>query len=88
MTKNNDIDSINHHLQVEDIARRLVERFNAPGSREFYLKVAYRLPEARIENLVTTALEKGDDPGKLFNFLARKEMMAPSKELGSVGSSG
>lgn len=61
-------------LEAEDTARYLVGKFKSPGSWEFYCKVAYRLPRPTIDRLVVTAKEKGNNPGALFNFLARKEM--------------
>lgn len=63
-------------IQVDSIADRLVEQFGTgeKDSREFYCKVAYYIPQTRIDYLVTQAIEKGRNPGALFNYLARKEM--------------
>lgn len=61
-------------LEAEDTARYLVEQFKSQDSWEFYCKVAYRLPRTTIDRLVATAKEKGNNPGALFNFLARKEV--------------
>jgi rubrerythrin len=61
--------------QAEDLARYIMQKLGASGdSWEFYCKVAYHLPQPTIDRLVTTALEKGREPAKLFNYLARKEM--------------
>lgn len=66
----NDIDA----SKVDYIADRLVDKFHSPDSREFYCLVAWKLPQATIDRLVVTATEKGKNPGKLFNYLARKEI--------------
>lgn len=61
-------------IQVESIAKHLCDIFSSIESEKFYCKVAYYIPRARIDYLVTQALEKGDTPGALFNYLVRKEL--------------
>lgn len=52
-------------------------------SLPFYLKCAWRLPKARIDWMVGTAVEMGRNPGAYFNHLATKELQnkkAPAAE--------
>jgi len=58
---------------VQAMADELVEMFNSPTYRPFYLKVAWRLPEPIIRRLIVEAYES-DTPARLFNFLAKGEM--------------
>jgi hypothetical protein len=61
---------------AESIARKLVAKFDAPGSFSFYCKVAYSLPENRIWNNYeqATTSKKVKNPAGLFNWLCRKDM--------------
>lgn len=63
-----------HPLKVEDIAQRLVDVFKSEKSWKFYCLVANNLDQSTIDRLTTQATEKGNCPGALFNYLARKEM--------------
>lgn len=58
---------------VELIALKLVDNFHSQQSYEFYCKVAYKLPEHIIWSNYEQA-QKGRTPGKLFNWLCRRDM--------------
>ena len=60
-------------IQVENIANRLVDKFNNQNGYNFYCKVGYALTERTVWNLCESA-ERGRDPGKLFTWLANREM--------------
>ena len=56
----------------ENIADRLVLKFNNPGYKEFYCRVAWRLSEQTIWNYVEESFNKGRNPAKYFSFLCKK----------------
>jgi hypothetical protein len=60
---------------VRIIARKLEEELNDPGGRDFFLKCAWRLPEATIYNNLEAA-KKGRDPKKLFTWLCNRNLKA------------
>lgn len=60
--------------KVDLIAHRLVEKFHASGSWEFYCFVAWNLSEHAIDQLIETSWKYGLNKGALFNYLARKEL--------------
>lgn len=60
--------------EADRIADVLVAAFGSAGSREFYCKVAYSLTWPTIEELIQKAQTKGNNPGALFNFLARQKI--------------
>lgn len=70
---NNDIDNVAKSKQVDLIAEKLVLALNNPNGREYYCKVAWRLPEAVIWNNLEQSA-KGREPAKLFTWLCQKEM--------------
>ena len=50
---------INHKVQwVRNTANKLVEVFNSPQSRNYFMKVAWHLPEAQIWDVTEIALKK------------------------------
>lgn len=50
---------INHKVQsVRNTADKLVEVFNSPQSRKYFMKVAWHLSEAQIWDVVEIALKK------------------------------
>jgi len=60
--------------QTNNIAEKLVSAFNSPQYRNFFLKTAWRLSEARIFELVDIAKEKATDNARsYFIALVRKE---------------
>lgn len=65
---------MNNDNRIELVANHLVEKLHSPQSWEFYCKVAYALDQPTINRLLATAIEKGRNPGGLFNYLSRKEM--------------
>ena len=65
---------INDAGKVEKMASWLVQQFNSPESYEFYLKVGWHMAPSRILKTVEHALKKGNNPGGLFNYIARREM--------------
>lgn len=69
---NNVIDS----GKVDYIADTLVEKLGSPLSRPWYCKAAYALDgdTDTIFRLMTQALEKGRNPGALFNHLIQQEI--------------
>lgn len=70
----NDID-VQKTLRVDRIAQKLEHLFNAPGSRDFYCKVALSLNEGKIDKLLKVVEQrKPNNPGAYFNVLARKEI--------------
>lgn len=75
LSLNNDNDA----YKGERISSLLVDRFGSEDSRAFYVLVADKLPEGVIMNLVATAEERGREPAKLFNYLARKKMQYATK---------
>jgi len=62
--------------EADRIAGWVEEKLGSPDSHAYYCTVAYRLPEAIIGRLVATAIEKGENPGALFHYLAEKEIKA------------
>ena len=71
--KTNIVNDIDRATRAERIAGELVQKFGKDDSRQFYLKVAYKLSESKIWSNYEKAL-KGRNPGGLFNFLCRKDM--------------
>lgn len=70
----NDID-VQKTLRVDRIATKLEQHFNAPSSRDFYCKVALKLNEGKIDQLLKVVKQRNPrNPGGYFNVLARKEM--------------
>jgi len=59
---------------AEGRADYLVFKLQAPGSRKYFLKVSYKLPDGTVDRLIATAIEKGRSPLKLFIHLAEREM--------------
>jgi|GEM_PF-743064 hypothetical protein len=57
--------------RAESIAFQLCEKFNNREYFSFYCKVALKLPEYRIWQLVEESY-RGQQPGKLFSFLCKK----------------
>jgi len=71
-TKNNNVTMNNvDHLKVDYIANKLVELFSNPVAKNFYCKVAYKLPEGTIWDLVEQS-KTGDYPVKLFTWLCKQ----------------
>lgn len=72
---NDNVDKYVIARNAERIADRLMEKLNAPDKwRDFYLKVAYKLPEARIwNNYEKTMGKKVTDPARLFTWLCKKD---------------
>lgn len=60
--------------QKQQIAVRLADRFNAHHSLNFFLKVAWKLPENRIEQMAVAATELGRNPLYYFISCAKKEL--------------
>jgi hypothetical protein len=60
-------------VKTEIIADSLVEKFNEPQSRKFFLKVAWRLDKNLINRLSGLALEVGKNPGAYFVTCCKKE---------------
>lgn len=75
---NDNVDKYETARKVEVIADRLLERFGLPEkSRGFMLKVAYRLPEARIwqhyEHVTSKSTKPITNPVGLFIWLCKKD---------------
>jgi hypothetical protein len=71
--KNND--NVYQRNNKDFIADKLVEALNNPEAREYYCKVAWRLPEATIWNCLETAV-RGNHPAKYFSWLTKQQMEA------------
>lgn len=56
---------------TEAIAYQLADKFNNHKYLSFYYKVAAKLPEHRIWQLVEEA-QRGQQPARLFTFLCKK----------------
>ncbi len=71
---NNDNVRYSKAKRVEMIADRLVEKLGNSEFRPFYCKVAYKLNEARIWELLesATTIKKGN-PAKLFSWLCKRD---------------
>lgn len=54
-------------------AQTLAERLDDPGSLNFFLKVAWHLPESVIEANLEQAL-KGNEPRKYFTWLCKRSL--------------
>lgn len=63
--------------KIDYIADQLVEKLGNQQYRGFYCKVALKLSESRIWNNYETAKKaaeaKGQQPGKLFTYLCKKD---------------
>jgi hypothetical protein len=60
--------------QTNVIAEKLVDTFGSPSYRNFFLKAAWRLPEAKIFELVEIAKAKATDNARsYFIALVRNE---------------
>lgn len=70
---NDNVNDIDKAKMVEMIAHDLADKFHAQDSFPFYCKVAYSLPEHTIWSNYEQSL-KGRSPGKLFNWLCRRDM--------------
>jgi hypothetical protein len=58
---------------TESIANYLVDKFNAPTHYKFFLKVAWRLDERRIHEMVEAAFDKGTNPRAYFIKAVKNE---------------
>lgn len=65
--------------KVELIAQQLVDKFGSDKWREFYLKVAYKLPENIIWSNYELAIRSKKSPGGLFHHLCNRSMYERSK---------
>lgn len=68
---NNDIDNVDKSKCVDLIADKLVSLLNNPGSRIYYCKVAWSLPESVIWNNLEQA-QAGKSPSRLFTWLCQR----------------
>lgn len=57
--------------RAESIAFQLADKFNNHKFFPFYYKVAIKLPEYRIWQLVEEA-QRGQQPARLFSFLCKR----------------
>lgn len=57
--------------RAESIAYQLCDKFNNHDYFSFYCKVALKLPEYRVWQLVEEA-QRGQQPARLFSFLCKK----------------
>lgn len=71
MEGNETMDKWQKARRTEAIAYQLADKFNNHGYIAFYYKVADKLPEHRIWQLVEEA-QRGNSPAKLFSFLCKK----------------
>jgi len=53
-------------------AEYIMKKLGVNTYREFYCKVAWKLPEATINNNLEQALNKGNDPARYFTWLCKK----------------
>jgi hypothetical protein len=65
------IDKWQKTRRAESIAFQLCDKFNNHDYFSFYCKVALKLPEYRIWQLVEEA-QRGHQPARLFSFLCKK----------------
>jgi hypothetical protein len=59
--------------QVHAIAQKLADRFNDYGSYNYFLKVAWKIPEHDIMINLEASM-KGRSPVRLFTYLCNKSM--------------
>lgn len=61
--------------RTENVADYILRKLSASeDNRPFYLKVAWRLSESKINQNIETALAKGRNPQKYFTWLCNREM--------------
>ena len=65
------IDKWQKTRRAESIAYQLCDKFNNHDYFSFYCKVALKLPEYRVWQLVEEA-QRGQQPARLFSFLCKK----------------
>lgn len=59
--------------QTDNIANYLVQKFNSPQFRPIFLKAAWRLSEARINDIVEEAFKKANNPRAYFIASVKRE---------------
>lgn len=75
ISMNNDIvidAKLDKSRKVEMIADRLVSTYDNAQYREYYCRVAWKLPELRIWQNVEQSM-KGNQPARLFSYLCKKD---------------
>lgn len=72
---NNGANRFARSRKVESIAMKLAEKMSSPGSIEFYLKVAWTLPEDKIWLNYEKSRSGKKNPNGLFNWLCRRDML-------------
>lgn len=62
--------------EAEDGAERYIRKLNAPGCRDFFIKVMYYLPYDDREKILESATKKWvKKPAHYFTFCAKKELL-------------
>ena len=61
-----------NQAQTDAIAEKLIAMFRSPGHRDFFLRAAWRLSEARLMTIAEYALKSGYDSPRAYFIKAVK----------------